>query len=244
MNKAILLLITLSISLLLCTGCSSTVPPYDNERHYFSTKFYPVYKNGIKEKKKYPLVFLFGGSEGGMSHNQESLEVQNLLNIGYHVVTVAYLGYGDLTKKLNHINLNGFEKILNHYANNPSVDRETIGVVRVSKGGELVLLLGSLYSNIRSVVAIVPSHVAFQASNVTLKKDSSWVYNNKEIPFVSFPRFNIATIKGVLDGENYREMHIEALKDRDAVEKARIKVVTVLLKYYFKIICPIIKEKG
>lgn len=210
--------------LLLCIGCSSKVSPYDKNKSYFSTKFYPVDEDA---DKKHPLVFLFGGSEGGMSFHENSLEVQSLLNNGYHVVTVAYFDYGGLQNNLNHININGFKKVLDQYAENPLIDKESIGVIGISKGGELALLLGSIYSSIHFVVAIVPSHVVFQASNVTLNKDSSWVYNDKEVPFVGYPRFNIATIKGVLDGENYREMHLAALKDEEAVKKARIKVENI-----------------
>ena len=39
-----------------------------------------------------------------------------------------------------------------------------------------------------------------------------------------YPRFSLATLKGVIDGEHYRQMHLEALKNSEAVKKAVIKV--------------------
>ncbi len=74
------------------------------------------------------------------------------------------------------------------------------------------------------MAAISPSHVVFQASNITLKRNSSWAYKGEELPFVSFPRFSIATVKGVLSGENYLDMHQQALRNKKAVDAARIKV--------------------
>jgi len=218
----------LILSLLLFVGCSKSVESYDNNKTYFKTHFYPADDSGIKNKndvsnQKYPLIFLFGGSEGGMWFDSSN-ETKTLRAKGYHVVTVGYFDMEGLPKDLNSINLNGFKKVLDEYKDYPSVDSESMGVIGVSKGGELVLLLGSLYSEIHTVVAIVPSHVVFQASNVTLYRNSSWVYNNQEVPFVPFLRLSMATIKGVLDGENYRAMHLEALQNKKAVEKGRIKV--------------------
>ena len=213
-------------SLLFLMGCSTTITAYDNNQTHFITKFFPAEGSNKEDKKKYPLIFLFGGSEGGMIFNNIQ-ETSDLQHLGYNVVSVGYFGMKGLPKDLNHINLNGFEKVLRQYKKHPKVDSNSIGVLGISKGGELVLLLASLYSDIHTVVAIVPSHVAFQASNVTLKSNSSWVYNDKEVPFVSFPRLSISTIKGVIDGEKYREMHIEALENKKAVEKARIKVENI-----------------
>ena len=219
------------LSLFLFIGCTKSVEPYDSDKSYFKTHFYPAYHSNIQNKndashRKYPLIFLFGGSEGGMWFDSID-ETKRLQSKGYHVVTVGYFDMEGLPKALNSINLNGFKKVLDEYKNYPSIKSDSMGVIGVSKGGELVLLLGSLYPEIHTVVAIVPSHVAFQSSNVTLYRNSSWVYNNLEVPFVAFPRLSIATIKGVLDGENYRAMHLEALKNKKAVEKARIKVENI-----------------
>ena len=216
--------ILFTLSLLFFIGCNRSIAPYDQNTTYFKTHFYPAYESRMHKDKKYPLIFLFGGSEGGMWTDDRCQESVTLREKGYHVVTVGYFGMEGLSQELNNINLNGFKKVLEKYQNKPSVESDAIGVVGVSKGGELVLLLGSLYPEIHSVVAVVPSHVVFQASNVTLSRNSSWVYNNQELPFVPFPRMSMATIKGVLDGENYRAMHLEALENHEAVEKARIKV--------------------
>ena len=217
----------LLLTLLFFVGCNKSIEVYDENKTYFKTEFYPAYGSATDKKRKHPLIFLFGGSEGGMWSDDGSHESHTLREKGYHVVTVGYFDMKGLPSELNRINLNGFKKVLEQYKNYPSVDSTSMGVVGVSKGGELVLLLGSLYADIHTVVAIVPSHVAFQASNITLYRNSSWVYDNREVSFVPFPRLSTATIKGVLDGENYRAMHLEALENREAVEKARIKVENI-----------------
>jgi len=142
----------LILSLLLFVGCSKSVESYDNNKTYFKTHFYPADDSGIKNKndvsnQKYPLIFLFGGSEGGMWFDSSN-ETKTLRAKGYHVVTVGYFDMEGLPKDLNSINLNGFKKVLDEYKDYPSVDSESMGVIGVSKGGELVLLLGSLYQKV------------------------------------------------------------------------------------------------
>ena len=171
-------------------------------------------------------MFLFGGSEGGIWPSDTSF-VEELRADGYNVVTVGYFGLDGISDNLNNINLNSFEKEIEKYRRYPNVDSKEIGAVGISKGGELVLILSSLYPQIHTVVAMVPSHVAFQASNLSLGQNSSWVYDDEELPFVPYPRFSFSTIKGVLSGENYRDMHLEALENKEAVEKARIKVENI-----------------
>ncbi len=209
--------------LLLLAGCSQPPSPHDNSPFHYVTNFYPAKGSSMYDTKKHPIIFLFGGSEGGMwvDHAHETSDLRRL---GYHVVTVGYFGMKGLPQHLNRIDLSAFRNVLKHYKKLPGVDPDSIALLGVSKGGELALLLASLYPDIHTVVAVVPSHVAFQASNVTLYRNSSWIYNGKEIPYVPFPRLSWATVKGVLDGENYRQMHLEALKNTAAVKRARIKV--------------------
>ena len=159
-----------------------------------------------------------------VDHAHETADLQHL---GYHVVRMGYFGIEGLPKVLRRIDVSAFRKVLDHYKKLPSVDPHAIAVLGVSKGGELALLLGSLYPDIHTVIAVVPSHVVFQASEVTLARHSSWLYQGKEVPFVPYPRMSLATLKGVLDGESYRQMHLEALKNPKAVKQARIKVENI-----------------
>lgn len=116
--------------------------------------------------------------------------------------------------------------MIDKYKSHRNIDPEQIVVLGVSKGGELSLLLASLYGDIGVVIAVVPSHVVFQASNITLVSHSSWEYDGQEVPFVPYRRLSMATIKGILSGEAYEylDMHVEALENNEAANAARIKV--------------------
>ncbi len=215
-----------AVILLLVTGCSQIIGPSNDSQHHYFTQFYPATGSDINDTHKHPIIFLFGGSEGGIWRDQAH-ETSDLQHLGYHVVHMGYFGMEGLPQSLSRIDLGAFQKVLDHYKQLPNVDRNGIALLGVSKGGELALLLASLYPDIHTVVAVVPSHVAFQASDVTLSQHASWRYNGKEVPFVPYPRLSWATLKGVLDGEHYRQMHLEALKNREAVERARIKVENI-----------------
>jgi pimeloyl-ACP methyl ester carboxylesterase len=94
-----------------------------------------------------------------------------------------------------------------------------------SKGAELALLLATRYPDIHLVATFVPSHVVFQGTDIALfSHHSSWQYHGKELPFVPYNPFSWAALKGVLSGENYRDMHLQALENKNAVRRATIPV--------------------
>lgn len=178
----------------------------------------------VDSSQKAPTIFMFGGSEGGNQFGETNKKI--FLDKGYHVVTIGYFGMKGTPKHLNRIKIDSIHNVIDKYKKYSSVDAERIAILGVSKGGELSLLLGSLYEDITTIVAAVPSYVVFQASNVTLLRDSSWVYHGQDVPFVPYPRLSMATIKGVLSGASneYLDMHLEALKNTESVAAARIKI--------------------
>ena len=226
MSKKIIYIILLFLLLFLSACSNHEVKPNDKEKIQLITNFHKANMAHSKIKSKYPLVFFLGGSEGGII-SSDSKYVKSLIKNGYNVVTVAYFGLEGINPNLNKVNINSFEKAINKYKTYPNVDDRKIVFIGISKGAELSLLLASIYPEIHTVVAMVPSNVVFQASNITLSQDSSWLYDGEEVPFVPYPRFSWNTIKGVFSGDNFRDMHIEALENTQAVKKAKIKVENI-----------------
>ncbi len=191
-----------------------------------------------KQEGKRPLILMLGGSNEGFTHRPGDWRIESFLERGYHVLEAEYFlkpKVGTLPDKLSQIRLESFGEEISEYLKSdkipPVIDENLIGVMGTSKGGELALVLGSIYPQFHFVIGLVPSHVVFQASNTSLYKYSSWVLDNKPLDFVPFPIFSFATIYGVFtrifcksDNVNFTWMHNQALKNTEAVEKAIIKV--------------------
>jgi dienelactone hydrolase len=68
----------------------------------------------------------------------------------------------------------------------PEVKADSIGVLGVSRGGELALLLGATYPELKAVVAAVPSGVIWPGWDPSRPSVDvgSWTYGGHELPFV------------------------------------------------------------
>lgn len=108
---------------------------------------------------RHPAVLVLGGSEGGLPARRAAW----LASHGYAALALAYFHYEDLPDQLHNIPLEYFGQALAWLAQRPEVDANRIGVMGVSRGGELALQLGSMYPTIHAVVAYVPSNVRRQA---------------------------------------------------------------------------------
>jgi dienelactone hydrolase len=120
--------------------------------------------------------------------------MRSLLESGVHVLAVEYhINQGKFTERypefpqsLTEIRLESFAEELNKYllVHGDRIDSNCIGLFGTSKGGELALLLGSLYPQFKFVVGIVPGNVAFQSSKTSLFQLSSWSHGGRAVPFV------------------------------------------------------------
>lgn len=165
------------------------------------------------------LIFL-GGSEGGMPKYSYRIFTE----LGYPILALAYYKSSNTPKYLEMIPLEYFEKAIKEFQNEPDVKGKKIVVIGTSKGGELALLLGSVYPQINGVVANVPASVAFQSINFSFSlPKSSWSKNGKAIPYVKFSNFD----KTEILGNNFVDMYIESLSKKRAVKKATIKVENI-----------------
>jgi dienelactone hydrolase len=82
-----------------------------------------------------------------------------LASRGYAVLALAYFGAPGLPRTLSNIPLEYFGTALQWMAAQPSVDPSRIGVLGLSRGAELALLLGAIYHVLHAVVAYMPGNV-------------------------------------------------------------------------------------
>ncbi|HXW52504.1 MAG TPA: acyl-CoA thioester hydrolase/BAAT C-terminal domain-containing protein [Myxococcota bacterium] len=214
------------------------VPGHYEAEKYLLSRHLVTNLHLAKVDEKRPLLLILGGSNESYTYAPGDWRIKSFLDRGIHVLEAEYFlkpKVGSVPDTLSLIRLESFWEEISEYLKSDKIpqviDQDIIGVMGTSKGGELALLLASHYPQFKFVVGVVPSHVAFQASNTTLYHYSSWALNNAPVPFVPFSNFSVATIYGVLtrifcrpDNVNFTWMHSQALTDQQAVENAIIKV--------------------
>jgi dienelactone hydrolase len=119
------------------------------------------------------------GSDGRLNEPAAAL----LASHGYAVLTLAYFGYEGLPEYLIEVPLEYFGKAFDWLKLQPETDEKRLGVIGLSRGGELALLLGATYSDIDVVVAGAPSGIVHTGlSGTRPSKRSAWSLNGTSIP--------------------------------------------------------------
>jgi pimeloyl-ACP methyl ester carboxylesterase len=160
---------------------------------HLGTKLYLSDKPG-----KRPLVLLLHGSEGGTGFMEDFGVQETLRARGFHVLGAIYFDSSSSfpgPKALNQVRLESFMEEIKKYAqaHHEIIDSSEIGIVGVSLGGELSLLLASLYPEFKFVLALVPGDVVFQKHDPF--GGSPWMHKDKELPYVRFPILAWQSIK-------------------------------------------------
>jgi dienelactone hydrolase len=133
-------------------------------------------------KPKYPAMILLGGSEGGDSMARAA---ERFAAHGYVTASVAYFGLPGLPKTLVDVPVETVGAAVAALAKRDDVDASRIGILGGSKGGELALLAASTYPQIKAVVAIVPSPIAYMGLGVNdAPTGCSWSRDGKTLPCV------------------------------------------------------------
>ena len=132
-------------------------------------------------------MLILAGSGGGV---YEWL-AQAFASSGFAALTLPYFNYRDLPPELVEIPLEYFHRAVAWLKKQPAVKADRIGVAGGSKGGELALLLASLFNDFQAVVAWSPgAHVWEGLSMKFFSSDytsvSSWSFNGRALPFVKF----------------------------------------------------------
>ncbi|CAH1791859.1 unnamed protein product [Owenia fusiformis] len=98
----------------------------------------------------HPGVIDLFGTAGGLVEYRAAI----LASRGFVTLALAYFAYDDLPDSMGHIDLGYFEEAVDWLFNHPNVTPGGIGVLGVSKGASIALLMASIFSKIRAVVSI------------------------------------------------------------------------------------------
>jgi dienelactone hydrolase len=159
-------------------------------------------------------VIVLGGSDGGLDEFTPAL----LANHGYTTLGLAYFGIENLPPDLYEIPLEYFGTAITWMRNHSAVNSDQLVMMGSSRGGELALLLGSKYPEIRGVVATVPSGVAWAGvgRDVSSAARAAWTWHGAPIPFVP---------PGPMTRNRFStQWFLEALKDAVGTAQAEIEV--------------------
>jgi dienelactone hydrolase len=131
---------------------------------------------------RHPAIVVLGGSEGGLDARDARLFAVH----GYAALALAYFGVDPLPKQLSAIPIETVTRGVDWLAARPDVDPARIGIVGISKGGELALLAASREPRIRATVAVVPSaYVWFGLAFGTGPETSSWSAGGVPVPYIA-----------------------------------------------------------
>jgi pimeloyl-ACP methyl ester carboxylesterase len=139
------------------------------------------------------IIVLAGGSEGGFWTGGRLM--MPLAWSGYSIRFMAYVGAEGAPSRLVERDLEPIAAALGQARQTNGHARRCVGLIGVSKGGELAMLLaayGDALSEgdgplVDAVVAAAPSHVVWQTPDITLSVRSSWAMNGEPLEFVRHP---------------------------------------------------------
>src|SRR5262245_8055611 len=133
---------------------------------------------------KRPALIVVGGSEGGIGFGRNNGAV--LASHGYATLGLAYFNYPGLPGDLVSLPLEYFESAIRWLQSCDDNRADTIGVVGLSIGGELALILASTTPQIKAVVAYVPrDRIAGHRSGNIVGNQPAWTYRGTPLPINS-----------------------------------------------------------
>jgi dienelactone hydrolase len=134
------------------------------------------------------VVVVFGGSGGGFTWSKQVASV--LASYGCAAMAVAYFDWAGeygLPDQFVELPVDNFAKIYRFLANHADLNLDNLTVIGFSKGAELVLLLATLYPEIKRVIAYVPSSLVWQGFlRLAFLAQSSWSFQGQSLPFAAF----------------------------------------------------------
>jgi dienelactone hydrolase len=179
-------------------------------------------------RSPHPTVIVLGGSGGGYDLDKAAL----LARHGFATLALAYFGPPPLPPWLHRVPLEYFERALAWLARQPEIDSRRMGLFGISRGAELGLILGSMFPQIRAIVAYAPSAVCWGSGGrdtATGEIIPCWTWRGQPVPFAPLPLRNFIVRSALPVGlfrrpAKFRNLFRLALRNRDAVEQAKIAV--------------------
>jgi dienelactone hydrolase len=130
-------------------------------------------------KAPLPGVLVLGGSEGGLGLSKAAW----LASRGYAALALAYFRHDGLPRLLEGIPLEYFGSALAWMMQRPEISPERIAVMGTSRGGELALQLGSMFPQIKAVVAYVAANVRVGACCGNTRVPYAWTWQGQPLAF-------------------------------------------------------------
>ena len=180
-----------------------------------------------------PAIIDLGGSEGGLSESRAAL----LASHGYVALALAYFGIEGLPQDFVRIPLEYFETAIGWLQAQECVASDRLAVMGESRGGELALLLGATFPQIRAVVGVVPSGVMLTGFRrgflglveMVIRRPPGWTFRDASLPglvpgvsFSSFVSYGWKRLRRAPIAAT--PFFLEAMQDKDALERASIPV--------------------
>lgn len=153
---------------------------------------------------RHPAVIILAGAEGGLHSDQAAL----LASHGFASLALAYFNFPGLPNSLRNIPLEYFETAIHWLQNQPGVMADRVAVIGASRGGELALVLGATFPEIKAVIAYVPSSHLGPGEDSTVP---AWILGGNPLPFVA----------------DFDTIFEAARGDTQAVQKASLGVIHV-----------------
>jgi dienelactone hydrolase len=175
----------------------------------------------------HPAVMVLNGSGGGINEPRAALYASH----GYAALALAYFKAPGLSDYISNTPLEYFETGLRWLHRTLQPHKGFVALSGQSRGGELVLLLGSLFpSLVSAVIGYVPGAVVHCAQNACDpaigREGPAWLYQGQALPHV-WEGNRTATWAPWDQGPEPRrhtDALLTALQDEVAVERARIQV--------------------
>ncbi|XP_068110409.1 acyl-coenzyme A thioesterase 1-like [Hyperolius riggenbachi] len=98
----------------------------------------------------FPAVIDLYGTGGGLMEHRASL----LGSHGYMTLALAFFDFDDLPNNLGGLSLNYFQEAVEFLRHHPKTNKQEIGIIGLSKGAELAMIMASFLPGIKAVVGI------------------------------------------------------------------------------------------
>lgn len=175
----------------------------------------------------HPAVMILNGSGGGINEPRAALYASH----GYAAFALAYFKAPGLSDYISNTRLEYFETALAWLHRTVRPAKGFVALSGQSRGGELVLLLGTMFpESVSAVVGYVPGavvHCAQNACDPALGREGpAWIFRGQPLPHV-WDNNRTASWAPWDEGPEPRrhaEALLTALQDPEAVDRARIRV--------------------
>ena len=175
----------------------------------------------------WPAVMILNGSGGGINEPRAALYASH----GYMAFALAYFKAPGLSDYISNTPLEYFKKGLDWLRSQYKPYKNFVALNGQSRGGELVLLLASLYpKDVSAVIAYVPGAVVHSGQNAADpavgREGPAWLLNGQPITHVWQDNKTVtwAPFDQGPAPHRHEKAILTALQDKEAVARARIQV--------------------